>query len=182
MNIIPIKEIRIKIYALEMALRVTYLHEGKLIPISKVPFPLIVLLKSVVIGLDMTCIIGDTEVLIHGGGIPVSRDLIEPRIQPSVISDKIDNAPSNSKHLRSLCRNCIIQLRRAGRPNVELMWDYVTYYCELFYGCWVFKYIDHEGQSAYFNLEEFVQQMYSQTDEEAIETCTAVLSNICESK
>lgn len=49
MNIIPIKEIRIKIYALEMALRVTYLHEGKLIPISKVPFPLIVLLKSVVI-------------------------------------------------------------------------------------------------------------------------------------
>lgn len=100
-------------------------------------------------------------------------DLIEPRISPRVILHRIDDASNNTKHLKSLCRNCKIQLEL---PNSGMPWSYLMYYCNLFYGCRVFKYIDRNGSNAYFNLEDFTQKMYSQTYEENIELCKGVLS------
>lgn len=181
MSIMPIKDVEVELDTLEMASRVTYLYEGKLILISDVPHPLLVLLKSVIKSFDMCYVICDKEVYIDDNG-PVSRDLIEPRIQPHVILDRVNDAYGNSRKLRSLCNNCIIQLQTPDRPslyNEGVMWEYVQYYCKLFYGCRVFKYMDCDKTEQYFYLEDFVQKMYSQSDEDNIKLCKMIKCDIC---
>lgn len=173
---IPIKEVSVHVDTLEMASRVSYLYKGKLIPISEVPTPLLTLLDSVVEAYMLNRVACDKEVYISSrDNTPVTGDLIEPRIRPSIILDRLNNVLANSRHLKSLCLNCMIQSQVSNR---EMVCEYVMYYCKLFCDCPAFNYLDIDGFVRTFNLKEFAQKMCSDSDEDNIEACKQIMGAI----